>query len=251
MRKTEMRGNGENHHEKLGLQRILCTSQLTITNTAGTSPNLACSNTYTGSSQPNRATYTPAFSYPLVSSTPFSSSSPISLFLVLNSTIIAENKVKASLSISQCHDYELTLSTAYTRYSLHRVQHIPSAAYPKYSILPQLRTRSASLSLLDHSLQVYLQIRSITTIECISKLAQLESPSISLCSLDYSVQVYLQLHSITTPKQISKLSRSQPLSISLSLLDHLFRVHLELLSCTACSQSRHTVCRWVAIEIHR
>jgi hypothetical protein len=154
MRKTEMRGNGENHHEKLGLRRILCTSQLTITDTAGMSPNPACSNTYTGSSQPNQATHTPAFSYPLVSSTPFSSSSPFSHFLVLNSNIIAENKVESSLSISQCHNYELTPSTAYTRYSMHQVQYIPSAAYPKYSILPQSRTWSASLSLLDHSLQV-------------------------------------------------------------------------------------------------
>jgi len=59
---------------------------------------------------------------------------PISLFLVHNSTIVAEHKVKLSLSISPCHDYELTPSTAYTEYSIHRVQHTPYTAYTKYSI---------------------------------------------------------------------------------------------------------------------
>jgi hypothetical protein len=60
---------------------------------------------------------------PLVSSTSSSSSSPISLFLVHNFTIIAEHKVKSSLSISPCHDHELTPSTAYTEY-----QYTPSTA---------------------------------------------------------------------------------------------------------------------------
>jgi len=76
---------------------------------------------------------------------------PISLFLIHNSTIIAEHKVKSSLSISPCHDHEFTLSTAYTKYkhtpstsihqvlayteySIDRVQHTPSTAYTEYSI---------------------------------------------------------------------------------------------------------------------
>ena len=60
-------------------------------------------------------------------------------------TIIAELKVKSSLSISPCDDHELTSSTsiprvqhtrstAYTEYSIHRVQHKPSTAYTDYSI---------------------------------------------------------------------------------------------------------------------
>jgi len=53
---------------------------------------------------------------------------PPSLFLVHNSTIIAEYKVKSSLSISPWHDHELTPSTAYTEYSIHCVQHTPSTA---------------------------------------------------------------------------------------------------------------------------
>jgi len=44
-----------------------------------------------------------------------------------------ENKIMSSLSISPCHHHELTLSTAYTEYSIHRVQHTPSTVYTKYS----------------------------------------------------------------------------------------------------------------------
>jgi hypothetical protein len=116
---------GGNHHEKLGLKRIPCASQFTIPDTAGTTPDPARNYTNTRSSQPNQANRTPDFSYPLVSSTSFSSSSPISLFLIHNSTIIAEQEVKLSLSISPCHDYELTPSLAYTEYSIYRVQHPP------------------------------------------------------------------------------------------------------------------------------
>jgi len=113
-RNREIRGDGGNHREKLGLKRISCASQCTIPDTAGTSPDPAGNNTDSRSSKPNQASRTPDFSQPLVSSISFSSSSPISLFLVHNSTIIAEHKVNPSLSISPCHDYELTLSTAYT-----------------------------------------------------------------------------------------------------------------------------------------
>jgi len=119
-----MRGNGGNHHEKLGLKRISCASQFTIPDTAGRSPDLASNTTDRRSSQPNQASRTPDFSYSLVSSTSCSSSPPISLFLVHNSTIIAEHKVKSSLSISPCHNHELTLST-----NIHRVQHTLSTAY--------------------------------------------------------------------------------------------------------------------------
>jgi len=116
-RKRHERVRG-NHHEKLGLKRISSECQFTIPDTAGTSPDLACNITDTRSSQPNQASHTPDFSYPLVI-TSFQSSSPISLSLVHNSTIIAEHKVKSSLFMSPCHDHELTPSTAYTEYSIH------------------------------------------------------------------------------------------------------------------------------------
>ena len=133
-RKREMRGYGGDHHEKLGLKRISSVSQLTIPNRASTSPDPACSYTDPRSSEFNQAGRTPDFSYPLVSSISFSSSSPISLFVVHDSTIIAEHNINSSLSISPCHDHELTPSTAYTEYSIHRVQHTPSTAYTEYSI---------------------------------------------------------------------------------------------------------------------
>jgi len=119
-----MRGEGGNLHEKLGLKRISCVSQFTIPDTASTSPNLVCNHIHTRSSKPNHASRTPHFSNPLVSSILSPSSSPISLFLVHDSTIIAEHKVKSSLSISLCHDHELIPSTSIT----------PSAVYTEYSI---------------------------------------------------------------------------------------------------------------------
>jgi len=136
-RYREMSGYGGNQHEKLGLKRTSCVSQFTIPNTAGTSPNPACNYTDTRSFQPNQASHTPDFSYPLISSISFSSSSTISLFLAHNSTIMAEHKVKSSLSISPCHDHELTPSTAYTKYRIDRVQHTLSTACIEYSIHPR------------------------------------------------------------------------------------------------------------------
>jgi len=59
---------------------------------------------------------------------------PPSLFLVHHSTIIAEHKVKSSLSISPRYDHELTLCTAYTEYSIHQVQYTLCTAYTEYSI---------------------------------------------------------------------------------------------------------------------
>ena len=64
----------------------------------------------------------------------FTPCQPFSLFLVLNSTITYEHLVKSSHSTSPCHNQKLTLSTVYTKYSIHRVQHTPSTAYTEYSI---------------------------------------------------------------------------------------------------------------------
>jgi len=97
MRKREMRGDGGNLDEELGLKRISCASQFTIPDMEGSSPNPACNNTDRRSSRPNQASRTPDFPYLLVFSTSFCSSSPISLLLVHNSTIIAEHKVKSFL----------------------------------------------------------------------------------------------------------------------------------------------------------
>jgi hypothetical protein len=72
--KREMRGDGTNLHEKLGLKRILCASQFTFLDIAGTSPDLVYNNTQRRPSIPNEARLTAVSSYAIVSSTSFSSS---------------------------------------------------------------------------------------------------------------------------------------------------------------------------------
>jgi len=133
-RKREMRGDRWNHPEKLGLEKILRASQFTIPDTVGMSIDPVCNYTDTSSFQPNEEGCTPDFSYLLVIFTSLSSLSPISLFLIHNSNIISEHKVSLSVSISPCHDHELTPGTASTGYSIPQVQHTPSIAYTEHSI---------------------------------------------------------------------------------------------------------------------
>jgi len=104
------------------------------------------------------------------------------------------------------------------------------------SRLARSRPPSVSPDLLDYVLP-----------KCISKLARSWSRRASLSSLDRGLQVHLEICSITASKCISKVARSQPGSISLSSLDRHVQAHLQLLSSTACSQSRYSMCRWVAI----
>jgi len=163
-RKRARRGDGGNHHEQLRLQRILCASQFTIAITAGRSPNPAWHNINMRSSQPTLASCTPDYSCPLISSELFSSSYPILLFLVNYLTIIAEYKVKSSISVSPGRDHELTPST-----SIHQVQNTPSTAYTestaytvstaytKYSIHPRLFV-FLSFSWLGVDLWMYFQL---------------------------------------------------------------------------------------------
>jgi hypothetical protein len=61
-RTREIRGDQGNHHDKLGLERISCASQLTIPETAGMSPDPAGNITDTGSSNANQSSSTPDFS---------------------------------------------------------------------------------------------------------------------------------------------------------------------------------------------
>ena len=70
-----------NHQENVGFQRISCARQLTIPDTAGTTPDPAGEYTVTKSSKPNVAGHTPDFSYSLISSMLFPSSSLIRLSL--------------------------------------------------------------------------------------------------------------------------------------------------------------------------
>ena len=98
------------------------------------------------------------------------------------------------------------------------------------------RPPSVSPNSLDYSLH-----------KCISKLPRSRSRSASLSSVDHCLQEYLQICSITASMCISNVARSQPRSVSLSSLDHHCQAQLELLSSAACSQSSYTMCRSVAI----
>jgi len=241
-----MTGYGGNYHMKLELMRILGAGHCTIPDMAGTSLDPVCKNTDTRSSHPNQewnytdrrssqqnqASRTPDFSFSLISSELFPSSSRISLFLLQNSTIVAEHKVKSSCSISPCHDYELTLCT-----NTHRVQHTPCTASTQdclsslhshnYELTPQrtfnlrwasLRDRPPSASSpwevigkisLSHSHGYVLTNRwkesqhpahrPLTAYKLWSKLSRLRPPS----SHDHGRQMH-----------ISKLARSQPPSAS-------------------------------------
>jgi len=121
-RKREMRGDGGNHHEKPGFKRNSCARQLTIPDTAGTSPDPARNCTDTRSSQPNQASRIPDFLYPLVSSTSFSSSSPSLSFSSttlqsLQNTKLSHLSVSLHVMIMRLHRVQQTPST-----SIHRAQ---------------------------------------------------------------------------------------------------------------------------------
>jgi len=125
-RKREMRRDGGNHHEKLGLERISCVSHFNIPNTAGTSPDPACNISNMQPCRPNQASGTPDFSYPLVPSTLFSSSSPY--LSSLSTTLPSSQNTKLSYPSPSLHAMIM---------SSHRVQHTPSTACTAFCI--QLR----------------------------------------------------------------------------------------------------------------
>jgi hypothetical protein len=223
---------------------------------AGTSPDPVCNYTDTRPSQQNQASCTPDLSYPLVI-TSFSSSSPISLFVVHNPTIIVEHKVKSSLSNSPCHDHPWVD----TEYSIHRVHHTPSTASAEdclssvhshdYVLTAEciISFRRASLHdrppsasspwelkgkvTLSHShickstnwwiVSQHPARRPSTGSKYLSNFAWLRPPS----SHDHRLQLHLQHRLITASKWISKLARSRPPSSCPNSLHHGFQVHLQ------------------------
>jgi len=98
-----------------------------------------CNHTDTTSSQPNRASRIPDFSYLFVSCTSFLSSSP-SLSVLSSTQPSSENTqlshpaLSLDVMIMSWHQVQHTPRTAYTEYRIYRVQHIPSTAYTEYSI---------------------------------------------------------------------------------------------------------------------
>jgi len=117
------------------------------------------------------------------------------------------------------------------------------------SNLARSQPPSASPNTLDHSLQVYLQTRSIAASKftraqpskCISKLARSRPQSASPNSLDYGLpvrtitafQVHRQPRSITASECISNLAQFQPPSVSRNSHDYGLQVHLLIHSITA------------------
>jgi hypothetical protein len=127
-RKREMRGNGENHHEKLGLQRISCVSLCTIPDMAGISYNPACNYTDARSSPPNQASRTPDFSYPLISPTLCSLSSQSLSFL--STTLPSLQNTKLS---------HLSLSLHTMTMKLNRVLHTPSTSIQRVQVYAEYK----------------------------------------------------------------------------------------------------------------
>jgi len=135
-RKRETRGDGANQHEKLGLKRISCASQCSIPDTGGRSPNPACNNTNTRSSQPNQGSGNAVLSYPLRSSTLFSPAFPSLSFS--STTLPSSHNTKLSrpspplyVMIMSWYGVQHTLSTAYTEYIIHP----RLSAFPEFSWL--------------------------------------------------------------------------------------------------------------------
>ena len=249
-RKREIRGDGGNHHEKLGHKKISGASQITIHDTAGTCPDPAGNNTDPRSSKPNQEVV------PLISQvrsySPYRSHlyPPSLAFLSTTLPSLPEHKVKSSLSMSPCHHLEWTPSAAYAECSIRRVQHTPSAVYTEYSIHLRL---SVVRSFSQFRKSPFPQFRvnqtrnrvSVPGAPPIDRLSidylqvLIYSPSIIACckcisKLDRSqLGVHLCVHSISASKCMSKLARSRPPSASLSSLNLGLQLHLPTCSITA------------------
>jgi len=152
-----------------------------------------------------------------------------------------------------------------TEYSIHQVHHHPKIdSFPlpasfsslggcctRLSTLPQLQINqwiesqlplrlppnplppSTPPILVNHSLQVHLQTRSVTVSECISKFTPSRSRSASPKSLDHGLPVDLQTLLITASKCISELTKYRSPIASPNLLDHGLKVYLWVHSTSA------------------
>jgi len=126
------------------------------------------------------------------------------------------------LSISPCHNQELTPSTAYTKYRIHWAQNTPSTAYTAYCIIPR--------STVSHSQPVPQLSADHVFLNSLNSHNYKLTNEYSLRSLraslpNYCLQidcllVLLESRSIMASKCISKLARSQPLGVSLFSHDH-------------------------------
>ena len=168
-----------------------------------------------------------------------------------------EHKVKSSLSISHCHHHDVTLSAAYTEYSIRRVKHTPSPAYTqdfllsvhsqKFKLTHDCRSsfRHTSLLIESHQPVLHKSIKGKVTLShshsCELTNWWIESwcavhrphPKTHPISLNHGLHLFLPTPLITASKCISKLARSGPQSASPNMLDYGTQLHLQSRSITA------------------
>jgi hypothetical protein len=171
--------------------------------------------------------------------------SPLSLFLVHNSTIITEFKVQSSLSASPCADLEFTLSTAYTscriqypphNVSLHFIVTIQGGiqdgasayALPPYLIdCPHPACNgSSNVQSLCHIPTVVSYIIDINILISTGKAAHQQPPGHSSISPEYGLQVYLQSSPIINLECISNFTSLLPSTVFPNSLNHGLQVYL-------------------------
>jgi len=183
---------------------------------------------------------------------------PPSLFLVHNSTIITEHKLKSSLSISPFQYQVLALSTAYAEYSIHQVQHTPSTAYTEYSIhwvqhTPSTASTQDCLGFLQYlhyelrsecsfsfrcaalhhrppSVRAQWELRGKTTLSD-SDRCELTNRCIESQHLEghasTTLQLLVQYRLVTTTQCIIQLHSSLPWSASPNSVDHELQLYLQ------------------------
>jgi len=137
----------------------------------------------------------------------------ISLFHGLNSTITQEYELKPFLSISACHNQELTLSKAYTEYCIRWVQHtLCTTSF-------QDRLSPASSQFLISQQIMFNWILYIPTITS-SQISTVSAP-------------VLPLFITTTSKYSSYLARLRPPCASPNLVAHCLQLYLQTCSIAA------------------
>jgi len=185
-REREMRGDGGNHHEKLGLNRTLCARQFTIPIQQVRVPIRRLITLIRSLPNPIRyvvprishiRSYPPHCSYPHPPSLSFSSTTLTSL----QNTKLSYPSPSKHVMIMSWHWVQHTPSTAYTEYSIHRVQHTPSTAYTEYSIHRVQHTPSPAYT----ESSIHRVQHTPCTLDCLSSLHSHDYKLTPECSFSF------------------------------------------------------------------
>jgi len=238
-RKREIRGDGGNHHEKLGLREFRVWVNWPSPIRQERVPIRRLITPIRGLPNPIRQvvplishirSYPPYRSHLHPPSLSFSSTTQPSS----QNTNLIHPSLSLHAIIISWHQVQHTPSTAYTEYSIHRVQHTQSTASTHdclsslhshdYELTPECSFSFQRTSLHDsHGWELtnwWIESQHpvhhpSTASKYLSNLALSRPPSESPHWLDYGLQVRTSM----APKCISKLDQSRPLSASLSSLD--------------------------------